>query len=696
MAQDKEKQFAEDKEDDTSPAKVAKPGNRDAILPKPGHDPNDPNPVCKQPEDRIQKLSGEIDKLRQQINELESSLNKNANAASEVYLRLLEMETSRGWKVLQKAYYWREQLFPFGSRRRGALNFLLRKQRQDGPGKNNASAVVVRDPPCNVYQLWIRLKEPPEQLQLLRRKRHHFSKEPNIDLLLSIDCVRPEFLKQSIESIQNQIYGDWKLWLCGSKPPSEEGAGLLDEYVKQDQRIHLMRGDDNGGVMQNTAPFCCESEFVTFLDPGDTLAPDALYRIIEVLKKVPDAAAIYADEDELDGSGNRSRPFFKPDWSPELLLSFNYIGRFVVLRRELFGKERGIAGRLNENQIYGLLLRIGKEGGRVHHISHALYHRRPGSRVTIQDDPYNCDSRQQILRSYLALSNIPASLEAGLATGTFRVRYEIKENPGVTILIATGGRLEFLRRCLESVFARTGFRPYEIMVVDNSKGSDTQEMLAGLATKGLHYIDCRNRPFNFSALNNQAARESSTPLILFLNDDTEVMSEDWLAAMVEYGQRPSVGVVGAKLLYPNGNIQHAGIVMGIHQIASNAFKNVPDDAREYYFGLPHVIRECSAVTAACMLTKRDLFLGLGGFNERELAISFQDPDYCLRVGQAGFAVVYTPYAVLIHHESTSKGFSVNPAEIRYLRKKWATAIAHDRYYNPNLTRTSEDFRLNFD
>jgi O-antigen biosynthesis protein len=693
MEQDKEKWSAEEDKKDYSPprSQTRAIGSR---FSRRGENtlPCDANLVFKPKEDRMRKSSSETDQLRQQVNELESSLNENAKAAGEVYLRLLEIETSRGWKALQRVYYWREKLLPFGSRRRGVLNLLLRKWRQDVPSKNNAPAVEVTDPPHNVYQLWIRLKESPEQLQHLRRKCHHFSHQPKIGLLLSIDSALPEFLKQSIESIRSQIYGDWKLCLGGSKPTSKECAGLLDDYVKQDQRIYLVRGEGNGGTSQNTSEFFGQSEFVTFLEPGDTLAPDALYRIVEVLQKFPDAAAIYTDEDELDGNGNRSKPFFKPDWSPELLLSFNYIGRFVVVRRELVAEGDGIAGELNENRIYSLLLHMGKEGGRVHHICRALYHRRRGSPIMIQTDPHDSDARRQILES----SNIPASVEAGLATGTFRVRYEITDNPKVTIIIATGGRVEFLRRCLESIFAKTGFRPYEIIVVDNSKGPDTQEMLAGLGRKDLSYADCRNRPFNFSALNNHAARQSSAPLILFLNDDTEVRSEDWLAAMVEHGQRPSVGVVGAKLLYPNGNIQHAGIVMGIHQSASNAFKNVPDNAREYYFGLPQVIRECSAVTAACMLTKRDLFLHLGGFNQRELAVSFQDPDYCLRVRQAGFAVIYTPYAVLTHHESTSKGFFVNPAEIRYLRKRWADVIAHDRYYNPNLTRTSEDYGLNFD
>lgn len=649
---------------------------------------SDLNALFQQQEETIRKLSNELDQQRRRTGEIEVSLNESVRAAGDLYNELAQILTSRGWKALRNIYCLREKLFPFGSRRRGVLNGLLR-QRQGGDARSSPPTVPTNP---DIYQLWIRLREPSgEELNNLRKKSRRFSYAPRISIQLSITSAESELLTQCIESIEAQVYDNWDLSFSGD-PSGSAAARLFFDYAKRDQRIRLTEAGRSDEKSESPSS-ASQGEFAAFLDAGDTLAPDALYQVVEHLQKHPNTAAIYSDEDQQDANGNRSRPFFKPDWSPELFFSFDYVGRFVVVRRELIPADDAIHDGSNADQLCRLLLLLNKAGQEIHHIPHVLYHRRSRSAAGSGGNIANNDARRKILKDYFATNGIAARLESGLVAGTSRVRYEIKENLKVAVLIPTGGRLELLRVCLESLFARTEYQHYEVTVVDNSKGSETQAFLASWAREGLGYIDSRTRPFNFSALNNLAVQQSTAPLVLFLNDDTEIMNGDWLTAMVEYGERPSVGVVGAKLLYSNGRIQHAGIVMGIHECASNAFKGVDDGLHEYYFGLPHVIRECSAVTAACMLTKRELFLRLGGFNERELAVSFQDPDYCLRVREAGYAVLYTPFAVLVHRESTSKGPSVNPAEIRYLRKKWKAAVAHDPYYNPNLTRTSEDYRL---
>jgi GT2 family glycosyltransferase len=266
----------------------------------------------------------------------------------------------------------------------------------------------------------------------------------------------------------------------------------------------------------------------------------------------------------------------------------------------------------------------------------------------------------------------------------------------VTLILPTGGRLELLQPCLESLFAKTSYPNYEVSLVDNSKASAVCDYVRGLDNHRISYLDWRNRQFNYSALNNYAVRQSASPLVLFLNDDTTIIEPDWLTAMVEHGQRPSVGIVGAKLLFPFGLIQHAGVVMGIYENTAHAFRHLPGDSRAY-FDFPQIVRNCSAVTAACMLTKRDLFLKLGGFDETNLAVAFQDVDYCLRVVEAGYFVIYTPYSVLLHHESVTKDEKLaHPREVRYMQQKWRKVIENDPFYSPHLTRTAEDYSIRID
>jgi GT2 family glycosyltransferase len=300
---------------------------------------------------------------------------------------------------------------------------------------------------------------------------------------------------------------------------------------------------------------------------------------------------------------------------------------------------------------------------------------------------------RRAIAGHLARTGVAARVEPGCGTGRWRVRYEVREAPNVAIVLPTGGRLELLRPCLEGLFARTSYPHYEIVIIDNSKSDAVRQYVESLHEAKISYLDQRGRPFNYSALNNLAVHETTAPLLLFLNDDITLTDEEWLTALVEQGQRPTVGAVGARLLYPSGLIQHAGVVMGLWQNTGHAFRNLPDTS-EAYFGFPQVMRNCSAVTAACMMTKRDLFLRLGGFDEVHLAVAFQDVDYCLRVREAGLYVVYTPHCTLIHHEAVTKAEKIaNPREVGYMQTRWAAVIASDPFYSPHLARNSEDYGL---
>jgi O-antigen biosynthesis protein len=275
------------------------------------------------------------------------------------------------------------------------------------------------------------------------------------------------------------------------------------------------------------------------------------------------------------------------------------------------------------------------------------------------------------------------------------VRYPIPEGSRVSIIVASGGRVDVLRTNLESLFGKTTYRDYEVVIADNSKSQAIEQLVREFqpAHANLRYRDARGKPFNFSAINNAAARECDSPALLFLNDDTSVIAPEWLEAMLELALRPEAGAVGAKLLYPNGAIQHAGVVMGIYDNCGHAFKGL-DGSKPYYFDFTDIIRDVSAVTGACLMARASVFWQAGGFDEDEFAVAFNDVDFCLKLGSLGYQNLYTPHAVLYHHESlskTSKDLIPHPKEVAAMRVKWGKTIAHDPFYNPNLTRNSEDY-----
>ncbi len=293
-------------------------------------------------------------------------------------------------------------------------------------------------------------------------------------------------------------------------------------------------------------------------------------------------------------------------------------------------------------------------------------------------------------------SGSAAKVVPGAIQGRWRVRYPLTADARVSIIIASGGKVEVLRANLESLFAKTTYRNYEVVVIDNSKQAEIQKLVERWPNQEqLRYIDWRNKPFNYSVINNEAARHCQSPLLLFLNDDTTVIAPGWLEAMAELAMRPEVGAVGAKLLYPDGRIQHAGVVMGLFDNCGHAFKSLPGD-RQHYFDLPDVIRNVSAVTGACLMSRAEVFQEVGGFDEQAFAVAFNDIDLCLKIGQQGYRVLYTPHALLYHHEAFSKtagDLVPHPAEVRAMQEKWKDLIAADPFYSPNLTRTAEDYSL---
>lgn len=548
------------------------------------------------------------------------------------------------------------------------------------------------------YHRWIAEFEKEDDA-LIRMRIARFDRQPAISVILPVYRTSVEILERTIASVERQSYPIWQLCIVDDGSESPGLDAILDRYSRLDRRVQWVRLPSNQGISaaSNTALAMAEGEFVALLDHDDELSPNALYHFVDALNQNPEADIFYSDEDHVDESGFRSDPFFKPDWSPDLILAENYVNHLMIFRRSLAVEAGGFRSNFDLSQDHDILLRMSVHARGIVHIAKILYHWRTdiySMRRASQWEQRAIESSRRVVADHLNATGVRATVEPGAVFPRWRVRYAIPENQRVRILIPSA-KVEILERCLRSIAQKTSYPDYEIAVLDNSRANRIERFVRRWNTeeRPLKYVDLRHRPFNFSALNNAAARESDAPLLLFLNDDVTVITPDWLTAMVELASRPEVGAVGAKLLYPDGTIQHAGVVVGLFDICGHAFRGASDEDR-LYFDFPSVIRDVSAVTAACMMVPAKRFWECNGFDEEALPIAYQDVDLCLKLRQRGYRVLVTPHARLYHHEATSKrpaDKDPSPSETMAFRARWQAIIEHDPFYNPNLTRSGENY-----
>jgi GT2 family glycosyltransferase len=422
--------------------------------------------------------------------------------------------------------------------------------------------------------------------------------------------------------------------------------------------------------------------------------------MVNELQKGSRPDLLYSDEDHIDEAGRRFSPFFKPDWSPDTILSENYVCHLMMFRKDLAMAAGGFRSEFDLSQDHDILLRMSAKAERIVHVPKILYHWRTSlesmERASDGGDRVVSSSRD-VVDSFVAGRG---RVEPGFYPGRWRVRYPIPEASRVSILIPTAGKTEMLDRNLRALWEKAGHDDYEVVVIDNGRGDAVEKYVDDLRRKGrpVRRFDHRGQPFNYSRLNNLAAATCDTALLLFLNDDTEGISDGWLAALVELAMRPEVGAVGAKLLYQDGLIQHAGVTMGLAEVCGHSFKGLEGKNRHYY-DFPDLIRNVSAVTAACMMMRADVFREVGGFDEAMFPIAYNDIDLSLKIGAAGYRVLYTPHALLYHYEAFSKSdveLHPHPAETLALKSKWREVIARDPFYNPNLTRVKENWSLRWE
>ena len=545
------------------------------------------------------------------------------------------------------------------------------------------------------YYRWIHDFEEPDD-DLIALKLVSFSVRPKFSILMPVFNTDPAHLTAAIESVLAQSHSNWELCIADDSSTRSEIRAVLERFAAQDSKIKTAFLSNRGGISKtcNAAWEMATGDYVCFLDHDDTLSPHALAYICEALDRHPNADMLYSDEDKIDLTDKRFEPFFKPDWSPDLLLSENYVCHLLVLRQDLVRRIGHLNPDCDGSQDYDLILRASAEASEIRHVPHVLYHWRAAETSTAlapENKQYSLDAAQK------AIAARGFRVEPGRISGRWRVRYAMPSDIQVSIIIASGGKLDVLRANLDSLFSKTIFKAYEIVVIDNSRHNGIENYIREVQNlrKNVRYLDWRNKPFNYSAINNAAARECTSPVLLFLNDDTSVIEPGWLEAMAELAVRPEVGAVGAKLLYPDGRIQHAGVVMGIYDNCGHAFKGL-DGSTSHYFDFTDVIRNVSAVTGACLMTRAEVFWKVGGFDEVQFAVAFNDIDLCLKIANQGYRVLYTPHALLHHHEAfskTSKDIVPHPQEVEAMRLKWEGVIDADPYYNPNLTRNDEDYSL---
>ncbi|MGA9334836.1 MAG: glycosyltransferase [Rudaea sp.] len=528
---------------------------------------------------------------------------------------------------------------------------------------------------------------------------------PLISIVMPVYNVESRWLMAAVESVRRQYYPHWELCIVDDASTNSETRETLDELERSgDRRVKIRRLRRNSGIAlaSNAALKLATGDYVGLLDNDDELTRDALLEVARtILDQQPDI--VYSDEDKLDVDGNHVEAHFKPDFNPDYFLSINYLCHFTVLRRDLLKRLGGFRAGYDGAQDFDLFLRASEHGERIAHIPKILYHWRKTDTSTATASatkPKSWDAGRRALAESLLRRTIDAVAETGPYPNTYRVRRTIAGQPLVSILIPFRDQPRLLSNCIDSILGKTDYPNFEIVGIDNgSVDSDTHKLMRKLAERDerVRFIS-HDVPFNYSEINNFAATQARGEHLLLLNNDTEVISAQWLRAMLEHSQRPEVGVVGAQLLYPDKHIQHAGVIIGIGGVAGHAHLHQPSD-RPGYFARAQLPQNMSAVTFACAMTRRDVFEQLDGLNATDLSIAFNDIDYCLRAREAGYLIVYTPYAQLYHHESRTRGYEDNPEkqarfsrEIAYMRRRHCEILQRgDPYYNPNLRLDIHDF-----
>jgi glycosyltransferase involved in cell wall biosynthesis len=624
------------------------------------------------------------------------------------------MQNSRSWR-------WTRAIRGLGhiarkvrqlTRQQGGLKQALMKSVkllfQSGP-KGLANAVQRASAQSFTYAQWIAQNEPANSSYAgLKVSALTWHTQPLVSIIMPTYNSPLNFLAQAIDSVKAQVYPHWQLCIADDASSDKRVQAFLEDAAAKDSRISVVLRAQNGHISEssNSALAIAKGEWVALLDHDDLLHPLALYELVKCLQQQPQANIVFSDEDKVDEQGARFGPYFKTDYNPELMWAQNMISHLGCYRKSVLDEVGGFRKGFEGSQDYDLALRVIQRSSdsQIVHIPKVLYHWRAISGSTAlapSEKPYAEIASRKALQEHLAAIQVPAWVGASPEVASMnRVRPQLIEpSPLVSILIPTKDRIDLLRQCIESIQTKSSYQHFEILVINNnSEQAESFDYFAQLKTLDVKVLDYP-KPFNFSAINNFAAQHAAGEYLCLMNNDIEIQTPDWTEEMLSFAQLSKAGAVGARLWYPgSGGLQHGGVIVGMGGVAGHAYVGLAKSEKGY-FGRPVLHHRCSAVTAACLMIKKSTYFAVNGMDEG-LAVAFNDVDFCLRLGQAGFHCVYTPHAEMTHHESASRGDDLSDAnrerfmgEEAFMKSRWGQQLLADPCYSPNLSLDHSDFRM---
>ena len=653
--------------------------------------------VIKQLEDERDGLKNQLEDCYREINRLNSvilSLNQEINQIN--YQHSNSNIFKRNWSRMKKLL---KNMRP--SQIKKGIIYLKKEGFAATLRRYRAAGATTPDPKI-AYQDWIINHEPKYQ-ELQEQKRQKFEYNPLISIVVPTYNTKKQFLQELVDSLEQQTYSNWELCIADG---NSENKVEIEDVIKRNRKIKYVLLDENKNISGNTneALKLCTGEYIGLLDHDDILAPFALYEVVKALNEDRRTDVIYSDEDKFTTlNGARFQPHFKPDFSPDYLRSINYITHFFVLKKSLMDELGGFRDEYNGAQDYDIILRATERAEKIVHIPKILYHWRVHENSTSQDigaKQYAIDAGKKAIEAHIERKNMPGEVTSLDGKSIYRVRFAVDDEEKVSIIIPNKDHVDDLKKCINSILSRTTYGNYEIIVVENNSTHASifnyyKKLEKNNRIKVIHY----EGEFNYSRINNFAIDSCNGKYLLFLNNDTEVITPEWLEEMVMFVQRDDVGAVGAKLLYPNGTIQHAGVVIGLGGIAGHVNSGL-SRYEAGYFNRLRLVNNFGAVTGACLMIKKDDFVKVGGFDE-ELAVAFNDIDLCVKMLRLGKYNVYTPFCELFHYESKSRGLDLEgekslrfQREVKIAGEKWKDELEKgDPFYNPNLSLYSGVFEI---
>ena len=648
--------------------------------------------------ERLQELQAENEKLRHQLRSQQQEINQLLQWTQSLQRDINDVYQSVTWnigdfvaKIILKLL--RRPPSPTARDHIERLNLNVARWKDDY-FKNLSETVYFSSHDRQEYQAWLQQYFVITDAAVARMQQAIavWKQHPKISVLLPLPLeINEIYLQQAIDSISRQIYSEWEVLLIGNTAlkigETAQIRKIMTDSVKRAEQLNL-------GLQQATG------DWIICFEAADQFAPQAFYALAKAVQHDENIKLVYSDHDYLDATGTRYDPYFKSDWNPDLFHAQNYLRFFTAYSREFIDKLGGFQDYV-ENEEYDLSLRCVEnlKATAPLHLSEVLYHHRKADQT--QTLILNPQTACAALTAHFQRQRQTVQIST-IVGGHTRIHYALPEElPLVSLIIPTRDKLSLLEQTLEGLLHKTDYPNIELIIMDN--GSVETATLAYFKT--LMQQDARVRvirhdaPFNYSELNNLGVAQSRGKIIGLINNDLAVIHEAWLSEMVSHALRPEIGAVGAKLLYPNETLQHAGVIVGLGGMAGHGFKHLPKAFAGDHWR-PHLTQNYTAVTGACLLMRREIFEEVGGLNAKDLKVAFNDVDLCLKIRQRGYRIVWTPHAQLYHFESISRGSDNTPRkylrlrhELNYMANIWGKELARDPYYNPNLTLQYEDFSL---